>query len=198
MGLLGLVVAGATMSAQASFTDPFNIDSSGNAPAGGTINIASYWKLTASGTGAADLARAPGGSGTAQNFNLTPMAASTLARFYMAVPSTPTFPGMFGYNVTFTSSATLKAGESAYYKIGSAGVNQYFVTGLPQIFNITVRTNQAFEFGFQSGSSGDMAPLNISGFTATAVPEPATMVLNGLVLAGAAAGWAWNRRRKAA
>ncbi len=201
-GLVGLAMAGATISAQASFTSPFNIDATGTVPAGGSTTIATYWTLNASGPSGAQLDRSPGPTTppSATSFTLTPLGAGTLARFYMTVPATPTFPGMYGYEVTFMSQVTLQAGDSAYYKVGA---NTFSLGNTPgfqqrQIPAFTVLNNESFEFGFQSGPNAVIDSLQVQGFIATAVPEPATMALNGLVLVGAAAGWVWNRRRKVA
>jgi hypothetical protein len=107
---------------------------------------------------------------------------------------------MFGYEVTFVSSVSLQAGDSVYYKVGADTFSLGNTPGshVRIIPTFTVRTNQSFEFGFQTGPNSIIDSLQINSFIATAVPEPATMALNGLVLVGAAAGWFWNRRRKVA
>jgi hypothetical protein len=66
------------------------------------------------------------------------------------------------------------------------------------ISTFQVNVGDVLQFQMATDPLGDLNTMNIQGFVSSAVPEPATMALNGLVLAGAAAGWAWKRRRTAA
>ena len=205
MTIIGLSAILASTSANAAFvgfTGYYNVPANGTYQAvGTTANIGTGspgWSLvkTIIPTGPPDF-----NTGTLNTYGPGSIALHGSQDGYgvgMLKFTIPTFYGanengfMFNWNGTLAS--LLHANDDYGYVIGAT---EYSLKGTA-ISPIIVKPASGQAFGFYVKSAGDnlQPDLNIADFQS--VPEPATMALNGLVLAGAAAGWAWNRRRKAA
>jgi len=205
--LVGLVVAGLATSAPAAFVNPFQVDPAFVSTPGPATPVNNWSLSSVGGTATVDRSPPPGFPLLdANSVNLTAYPG-VLASLIFTVPVDPN-PSITGYLVTFaTLTQQDHPTDFAQYSVnGGAPVSVY--TGpapalpLPQFRSYTSPTiflgiAQTLEFDIYS-APGANNTLNIQLAEVTPVPEPATMALNGLVLIGATAGWAWNRRRKAA
>lgn len=119
------------------------------------------------------------------------MGAGTLA-FTIPTHYLPNENG-FTFDWNGTLPILLHAGDDYGYIVGASS---YSLKGT-SITPIVVHPSEGETFGFYVTSSGDGLQPDFNVANYASVPEPATIAMNGLVLVGAAAGWVWNRRRKA-
>jgi PEP-CTERM motif-containing protein len=133
---------------------------------------------------------------------------NSLGSFFLSTSPTQLLAGSFTLNITFTSPSGINGGQGATYiativgsvspNVNQGGVNIDF-DNTPTVFTFNDGTNTgSFSFTIadlfvQTGQAANLT-AGFTGQQQTAIPEPATLLLLGTGLTGAAASW--RKRRK--